>query len=247
MPSSSTTGNSVSWNERYWNPSGARGAPHRHAGPGSARASGTTVASSRRWPPWRRTPGMALRARRRRRRPRDPRRNVRRSIWGMGTASSSGERNLVAPPLPPSNALVGGHGGGPARGTVRRDAGRAAVPRDGRRRADRGEPALPGHPPPWPVVFEARPYRKDDFSDATAIYRRFCDEGDLAVCAPTSAGSGRRRAWPRTSTPTGSSVTTSRRSRGSRSRSGRTATSGCTARRTRASTASRWPRSARRR
>ena len=41
---------------------------------------------------------------------------------------------------------------------------------------------LPDTPPPWPVVFEARPYRKDDFSDATAIYRRLCDEGGLAVC-----------------------------------------------------------------
>ena len=40
---------------------------------------------------------------------------------------------------------------------------------------------FPDTPPPWPVIFEARPYRKDDLSDATAIYRRLCDEGDLAV------------------------------------------------------------------
>jgi predicted acyl esterase len=49
---------------------------------------------------------------------------------------------------------------------------------------------FPDAPPPWPVVFEARPYRKDDISDATGIYRRLCDEGGLAVC------SGRRRVHP---------------------------------------------------
>jgi uncharacterized protein len=45
-------------------------------------------------------------------------------------------------------------------------------------------------PPPWPVVFEARPYRKDDVSDATAIYRRLCDEGGLAVCRADVRGTG---------------------------------------------------------
>ena len=49
---------------------------------------------------------------------------------------------------------------------------------------------FPDTPPPWPVVFEARPYRKDDFSDATAIYRRFCDEGNLAVCRADVRGLG---------------------------------------------------------
>lgn len=49
---------------------------------------------------------------------------------------------------------------------------------------------FPDTPPPWPVVFEARPYRKDDFSDATSIYRRFCDEGDLAVCRADVRGTG---------------------------------------------------------
>jgi uncharacterized protein len=49
---------------------------------------------------------------------------------------------------------------------------------------------FPETPPPWPVVFEARPYRKDDFSDATAIYRRFCDEGGLAVCRADVRGTG---------------------------------------------------------
>jgi predicted acyl esterase len=48
----------------------------------------------------------------------------------------------------------------------------------------------PEAPPPWPVVFEARPYRKDDFSDATAIYRRLCDEGGLAVCRADVRGTG---------------------------------------------------------
>jgi predicted acyl esterase len=49
---------------------------------------------------------------------------------------------------------------------------------------------VPDTPPPWPVVFEARPYRKDDFSDATAIYRRLCDEGGLAVCRADVRGTG---------------------------------------------------------
>jgi uncharacterized protein len=44
--------------------------------------------------------------------------------------------------------------------------------------------------PPWPVVFEARPYRKDDVSDATAIYQRLCDEGGLAVCRADVRGTG---------------------------------------------------------
>ena len=45
-------------------------------------------------------------------------------------------------------------------------------------------------PPPWPIVYEARPYRKDDVSDATAIYRRLCDEGGLAVCRADVRGTG---------------------------------------------------------
>ena len=49
---------------------------------------------------------------------------------------------------------------------------------------------FPDTPPPWPVVFEARPYRKDDLSDATAIYRRLCDEGDLVVCRADVRGTG---------------------------------------------------------
>jgi putative CocE/NonD family hydrolase len=49
----------------------------------------------------------------------------------------------------------------------------------------------PDHVPgPWPVVFEARPYRKDDISDASAIYRRLCDEGGLAVCRADVRGTG---------------------------------------------------------
>lgn len=49
---------------------------------------------------------------------------------------------------------------------------------------------FPDTPPPWPVVFEARPYRKDDLSDATGIYRRLCDEGGLAVCRADVRGTG---------------------------------------------------------
>lgn len=46
------------------------------------------------------------------------------------------------------------------------------------------------HPPPWPVILEAQPYRKDDFSDSTAIYRRLADEGGLAVCRADVRGTG---------------------------------------------------------
>jgi hypothetical protein len=49
---------------------------------------------------------------------------------------------------------------------------------------------LPESEPPWPIVFEARPYRKDDLSDATSIYRRLCDEGGLAVCRADVRGTG---------------------------------------------------------
>jgi hypothetical protein len=50
---------------------------------------------------------------------------------------------------------------------------------------------LPDHvDPPWPVVFEARPYRKDDISDSTALYRRLVDEGGLAVCRADVRGTG---------------------------------------------------------
>jgi uncharacterized protein len=45
-------------------------------------------------------------------------------------------------------------------------------------------------PAPWPVVFEARPYRKDDVSDATAIYHRLAREGGLAVCRADVRGTG---------------------------------------------------------
>jgi uncharacterized protein len=46
------------------------------------------------------------------------------------------------------------------------------------------------HPPPWPVILEAQPYRKDDFSDSSAIYRRLADEGRLAVCRADVRGTG---------------------------------------------------------
>ena len=55
---------------------------------------------------------------------------------------------------------------------------------------------FPDAPPPWPVVFEARPYRKDDFSDATTIYRRLCDEGGLAVCRADVRGTGSSEGVP---------------------------------------------------
>jgi putative CocE/NonD family hydrolase len=49
---------------------------------------------------------------------------------------------------------------------------------------------LPETRGPWPVVFEARPYRKDDLSWAGGIYRRLVDEGDLAVCRADVRGTG---------------------------------------------------------
>jgi predicted acyl esterase len=49
---------------------------------------------------------------------------------------------------------------------------------------------LPDDDPPWPVVFEARPYRKDDISWSVPIYRRLCDEGNLAVCRVDVRGTG---------------------------------------------------------
>ncbi len=49
---------------------------------------------------------------------------------------------------------------------------------------------LPDETPPWPVVFEARPYRKDDISDATATYTRLVSEGGLAVCRADVRGTG---------------------------------------------------------
>jgi putative CocE/NonD family hydrolase len=49
---------------------------------------------------------------------------------------------------------------------------------------------LPETEGPWPVVFEARPYRKDDLSWAGSIYRRLVDEGDLAVCRADVRGTG---------------------------------------------------------
>lgn len=45
-------------------------------------------------------------------------------------------------------------------------------------------------PPPWPVVFEARPYRKDDVSDGTPTYSRLVEEGGLAVCRADVRGTG---------------------------------------------------------
>jgi predicted acyl esterase len=50
---------------------------------------------------------------------------------------------------------------------------------------------LPETPGPWPVVFEARPYRKDDLTvGAVPLYRRLVAEGDLAVCRADVRGTG---------------------------------------------------------
>jgi len=49
---------------------------------------------------------------------------------------------------------------------------------------------LPEGKGPWPVVFEARPYRKDDISWSVPIYRRLADEGGLAVCRADVRGTG---------------------------------------------------------
>jgi uncharacterized protein len=49
---------------------------------------------------------------------------------------------------------------------------------------------LPDGQGPWPVVFEARPYRKDDISSSVPLYRRLADEGGLAVCRVDVRGTG---------------------------------------------------------
>ena len=48
---------------------------------------------------------------------------------------------------------------------------------------------LPDGEGPWPVVYEARPYRKDDFSPGSND-ERFVLEGDLAVCRADVRGTG---------------------------------------------------------
>lgn len=43
---------------------------------------------------------------------------------------------------------------------------------------------------PWPLIFEARPYRKDDLSFSSHVYRRYCLEGGYAVCRADVRGTG---------------------------------------------------------
>src|SRR3990170_6669 len=44
---------------------------------------------------------------------------------------------------------------------------------------------------PWPALFEARPYRKDDVTwGETLGYRRLCDEGGYVVCRADVRGTG---------------------------------------------------------
>ncbi len=50
---------------------------------------------------------------------------------------------------------------------------------------------LPETDGPWPVLLEARPYRKDDLTAFQAVwYRRLRDEGDYAVCRLDLRGTG---------------------------------------------------------
>jgi predicted acyl esterase len=49
---------------------------------------------------------------------------------------------------------------------------------------------LPETPPPWPVLLEALPYRKDDLANDDATYRRLRDDGDYAVCRVDLRGTG---------------------------------------------------------
>ena len=49
---------------------------------------------------------------------------------------------------------------------------------------------LPESSGPWPALFEAYPYRKDDLSVWPREYRRFRDEGDYAVCRLDVRGTG---------------------------------------------------------
>jgi hypothetical protein len=60
--------------------------------------------------------------------------------------------------------------------------------------SDGGRIAITLHFPPgegpWPLIFEARPYRKDDLSYSSAVYRRYCLEGGYAVCRADVRGTG---------------------------------------------------------
>ncbi|MBA3727633.1 MAG: CocE/NonD family hydrolase [Actinobacteria bacterium] len=50
---------------------------------------------------------------------------------------------------------------------------------------------LPETKPPWPVILEALPYRKDDLTASYAPeYRRLCDEGNYAVARVDLRGTG---------------------------------------------------------
>jgi hypothetical protein len=55
---------------------------------------------------------------------------------------------------------------------------------------------LPVAEGPWPVVMEARPYRKDDTSYSAPIYRRLRDEGGYAVCRIDVRGTGSSEGIP---------------------------------------------------
>jgi hypothetical protein len=49
---------------------------------------------------------------------------------------------------------------------------------------------LPETEPPWPVILEALPYRKDDLSNDDGTYRRLRDEGNYAVSRVDLRGTG---------------------------------------------------------
>ena len=60
---------------------------------------------------------------------------------------------------------------------------------------------LPEGDGPWPVVMEARPYRKDDTSFSAPIYRRLRDEGGYAVCRVDVRGTGSSQGLPENEYP----------------------------------------------
>ena len=99
---------------------------------------------------------------------------------------------------------------------------------------------LPETEPPWPVVLEALPYRKDDVTASyTPEYRRLRDEGDLAVARIDVRGTGSSEGIAIDEYPAQNNAICAKRSRGLPLNHGRTDPWVCTAPRILASTRSR--------
>ena len=166
VPSSSTTGNSVSWKERYWKPAGSqsRTAPSRRSGTGrsSRRRGPGSAAASRATKPWNGPPSTAPPAA-----TAAPRRKVRRSRPAMGHlrcadrrgAYPAGQDQRCRPAEPcagrrtsdshaPSDAEPARRRGRAAAVRLRRPDSHRARQRRWRRRTDHRHADHARHPPP---------------------------------------------------------------------------------------------------